>query len=105
VTAVRHARGNSLRVCGGPGAVASRATPVSRRFTEDDPAGGDMTLIDVPFTTGMSVVSGKAYYKSACLDLPPGIISTCSSVELVDLAILDADSDRFAVQGVSCCAP
>jgi hypothetical protein len=74
------------------------------RVTGNDALGGDMTLIDTPFNRTMNFTSGKAYYKSGCIDLPvDAVIPTCSSVEFVDLAIIDPDGDRFAVPGVSCC--
>lgn len=75
------------------------------RLTENDPLGGDMTLIDIPFTQPMTVTEGKLKFKGGCLPMPSqlGVIPKCSAVEVVDAAIRDPNGDRFAVFGVSCC--
>lgn len=75
------------------------------RITGNDASNGDVTSISTPFNAMMQAINGKIKHKSGCVTIPPdGVIPACSSVELVDLAILDPDGDRFAVPGVSCCS-
>jgi len=74
------------------------------RLTGNDPANGDMTLVDVPFSTSTTMVNGKMKVKAGCVGQAEGItLPVCTSAELVDLVLRDPDGDRFAVPGVSCC--
>jgi hypothetical protein len=75
------------------------------RATLDDRAGGDTTMVDVPLYTDVPVTSGRAVLKtsfdSMLNDAPlnqPGL-PTCSSVELIYMAVDDPNGDTFAVPG------
>jgi hypothetical protein len=74
------------------------------RATLKDRANGDMTVVDFPAGFGITAVSGKINRKTSANDLLVNVIGqpalpSCSSIEVVDVNVIDENGDNFARMG------
>ena len=77
------------------------------RITTQDYSGDDMTVIDFPFSFGISLsnsFSGSATVTKKLGDILKGLsqprLSDCTNIEIVSIAVRDPNGNTFAVPGV-----
>ena len=74
------------------------------RATLKDRMNGDMTVVDFPAPFGLPCVDGKINRKTSANDLLVNVIGqpalpSCSSIELVDVKVVDENGNNFASLG------
>lgn len=83
----------------GPGVLATVA-----RATLKDRLNGDMTVVDFPAGFDVQAVDGKISKKTTANDLLVNTLGqpalpSCSSIEVVSVAVVDPNGDNFATMG------
>jgi len=83
----------------GPGVLATVA-----RATLKDRMNGDMTVVDFPAGFPIQAVNGKISRKTTANDLLVNTLGqpalpSCSSIEVVSVAVVDPNGDNFATMG------
>jgi len=90
---------DSIGPVNGNGSLATVA-----RATLKDRMNGDMTVVDFPAGFGVTAVDGKINRKTSANDLLVNTLGqpalpSCSSIEVVDVKIVDENSNNFASMG------
>ena len=85
------------------GASGSGTLATLARATIDDRAGGDMTIFDFPASFPFDLTAGQAKLKTSAAALLNSIgqkgLPPCTSIEVVDINVLDENSTKFARLG------
>ena len=74
------------------------------RMTLDDPANGDMTTLDFPIQFPITVQGNQVNLKTSVnarlneMSLPH--LPNCTSIEVIDVSVLDENGNAFATAGV-----
>ncbi len=90
---------DSIGPVNGNGSLATVA-----RATLKDRMNGDMTVVDFPAGFGVTAVDGKISRKTSANDLLVNTLGqpalpSCTSIEVVDVKIVDENSNNFASMG------